>query len=97
MTALKHDYYQIYNEGDSYTVKGHGQHPKHSVCYGQTRIVFLGNYDTEAEARAAFPQLPTDGSEWGNKFIDKDLTRMPSVAPAWFDPMDAGERWDGDY
>lgn len=96
--AQEHEYYKLHkeNKGDSFTVKGYGEHEKHSVCYGLTRIVFLGSFDTEAEAREAFPQLPNDGSEWGNKFFDRELTRMPDRAPVWFDESAAGERWGED-
>jgi hypothetical protein len=88
------DYFNIHNVSGRFTVKGYGQHPKHSVCFGQTRIVFLDSFDTEAAARKAYPQLATDGSEWGNKFFDRELTRMPTNPPADFDPYYAGESWD---
>ena len=91
-----HDYKLFKDEG-GFTVKGYGEHPRHSVNYGMTRIVFLDAFDTEAEARKAYPQLAGDGSEWGSKFLDADLTRQPSTAPSWFDPAIAGERWEDDY
>lgn len=94
-------YYKLHVEGQEgdqgrYVVKGYGDHEKHSVCYGQTRIVFLDAFSTEAEAREKYGPLLDAG--YGSKLLDQDLTRMPDVAPDWFDPADAGEVWsEEDY
>jgi hypothetical protein len=90
------DYYKIHKESGSSrcVVKGYGQHPKHSVCYPNTRVVFLDSFATEYDARKAYPMLPSDGTEWSSKFFDRELTRMPTSPPADFDPYYAGESWD---
>jgi hypothetical protein len=88
----EYDYYKLYVEdGNScrYVVKGFGSYPKSSVNYGMTRIVYLDCFDTEEEARAAYPDL-----SYGNKFLDTQ--DMPSTAPSWFDPTAAGEVWGED-
>ena len=97
----KYDYYKLHVEGrdgDSgrYVVKGYGSYEKHSVNYGMTMISFLDSFSTEAEAREAYPELPKDGSEYSNKFMDPPTDPGP-IAPGWFDPTIAGERWDEDY
>ena len=97
MPQEQFDYYQLHREQDDWVVKGYGQYPKHSVNYGMTRIVFLDSFDTEGEARKAYPQLGDFGENYGSKFIDDGLKHVPSVAPDWFDEAAAGERWDDDY
>lgn len=80
--AEQFDYYKLHKnagtETEPFAVKGYGEHPESSVCYGNTRIITLGLFPTERAARAAYPELPDDGTEWGSKFSDRELTRMPA-------------------
>ena len=92
----EYDYYELHTDSRlGYVVKGYGSYPRSSVNHGMTRIVFLDSFDTEAEAIEAYPQL--QGENYGSALLDQDLTRQPDTAPDWFDPADAGERWDDDY
>ena len=94
----QYDYYKLFADQQlGFIVKGYGSYPQSSVLAGQVRVVFLDSFATEAQAREAFPDLATDGSEWGSRILDADLNRMPDTAPDWFDPADAGERWEDDY
>ena len=99
--STKHDYYQLHvvaphGERGAFVVKGYGEYPSHSVNAGMTRVSFLGSYDTELEAREAYPQLG-DEDNYGSEFIDADLKHIPSTPPSWFDPSIAGEQWNDDY
>ena len=98
----KYNYYKLHVDGHPggrgrYVVKGYGIYEKYSVLAGQTKIVFLGSFDTEDAAREAYPLLPTDGTEYSSKFMDRGLNYIPKNPPAWFDETICGERWDEDY
>ena len=96
----KYDYYKLYNESSEeypkFVVKGFKPYPRSSVNYGMTMICFLNSFESEAEAREAYPDLPSDGTEFSNKFMEPSRDPGP-IAPSWFDPSIAGERWDDDY
>ena len=71
----KYEYYKLHmtgNPGDPHrwVVKGYGTYEKYSVLAGQVKISFLDSFRTEAEAREAYPDLKTDGTEYSNKYLD---------------------------
>lgn len=65
--------------------------PRHSVLSGQSRRTYLGEFKTLEEALKEYPKASV--SE-GCGYRDIDPGPIP---PTWFDPADAGERWDDDY
>jgi hypothetical protein len=72
---------------DDYGVYSYDEYPPGSVNEGQTRRRFLDAFDTLPEAKAAFPTASyTDGSG----YIEQPI---PTTAPAWFNPENAGETW----
>ena len=86
--------YTIEKEGNIFVVFGHGEYPAESVLCGQIARIRLGEFDTLERAGWAYPLAS----------VCKHSTRIPSgwmsgsdLAPSWFDPADAGERWDDDY
>lgn len=71
-----------------YSVYGHGEYEESSVLAGQYRRAFLDSFDTLEEAVKAYPQAEViQGTTCG-------LTKMPSLPPDWFDPVNAGEQWE---
>jgi hypothetical protein len=74
--------------GKPIAVYGIGRYEDWSVLAGQTKRVFLDDFDTVEEAQVAYP----DASESGLP----ERARVPINPPSWFDPMDAGERWSED-
>jgi len=97
MKNSKYDYLKMHAVDGMIDVKSytHNGYPKSSVCVGMTLIKFVGTFETETDAMVAFPELTEDC--YSSKFMDADLTRMPSMPPADFDPYYAGERWEDDY
>ena len=74
-----------YNE--SYGVYKYDVWSNHSVLAGQERRTYLKEFDSLEEAKAEFPDA---------EVIDHSCFKplvMSSVAPDWFDPLDAGEEW----
>lgn len=76
--------------GGGVNVYGYGEYPESSVNHGMTRRVFLDAFDTREAAQAAYPRA--ERCE-GRRVVETD---PGPIAPAWFDPADAGERWDED-
>lgn len=98
---LKHD---IHGE-DKYAIYGYGVYPDSSILAGQFRKVFIEWCDDleHAERRsetlngfskqtAECPSTHRDDAE-----ALSELSGLPKFPPDWFDPSDAGERWDDDY
>lgn len=81
-----------YTGKDLWHVKGHGEYEDSSVLAGSYRRVHLDTFDTEAEARAAYPWA--DGGD--QPVPELPDNPMPLTAPGWFDPADAGEAWGED-
>jgi len=78
---------------DGYGAYEHGVYEKSSVLAGQPSRTFRGGFDTVEKALEWFPLA--DVLEHSTK---QDVeTMLPRTAPDWFDPADAGERWDDDY
>lgn len=82
-------------------VFGHGVYPESSVLAGQAQRVFLAEFKTQEEAQERYPgaevlehSTKPIRYEWDSL---TDLSGLPERAPDWFDPADAGERWDDDY
>ena len=74
-----------YNE--AYGVYKYDTWPSHSVLAGEERRTYLEEFNTLEEAQAKYPKAVV---------VDHSCFRplvMSSVAPDWFDPMDAGEEW----
>lgn len=76
-----------------WSVKGHGTYEKGSVLEGQWCKVHLQSFDTEAEARAAYPfEDITQGA------TGPSTAEVPLCPPSDWSPDDAGEAWgENDY
>lgn len=72
---------------------GYGEYEESSVLAGQHRQARLERYNTREEAEKD-TGLKVDA---GSTPLSEDMIPvMPTSAPAWFDPMDAGEAWGED-
>jgi hypothetical protein len=60
-----YDYYHMLAKGGKVVVKGYDTYPAHSVLAGQTRISFLGSFNTETDAKASYPQ-----ATWGHAMTE---------------------------
>lgn len=78
---------------ERYGVYEYGIYPPYSVLAGQSQRSFLGSFETLKEAQDEFPDAIWE-EEDGSGF---QPVVIPHEPPAWFDPADAGERWDDDY
>jgi len=52
----KFEYYTLRNSGGRVDLLGWGTYPPHSVLAGQAAKIFLGSYETEEEAIAAYKE-----------------------------------------
>ena len=86
--------YTIEREGADFVVFGHGEHPEESVLCGQPARNRLAYCKTLEEAQELYPQATVP--EYSTR-IPSGWLPMSDVAPSWFDPTYAGERWDEDY
>jgi hypothetical protein len=70
-------------------VLGWGTYPEDSVLAGQARKVWLDNFPTEAEARAAYPQAEGFSSAWDGQPSLAHLPDEDTPAPggAWPDDI----------
>ena len=91
---FKYNDYTIEQEDDNFIVFGHGEYPEDSVLAGQYARCAIDTFNTLEEASKAYPKAS----------ILERSTRIPSswismsdIPPSWFDPADAGERWNEDY
>jgi hypothetical protein len=75
---------------DAYGVYRYSVYPRGSVLEGQERRSALGQFPTLEAARAAFPEA----DYYGDDHTGYAEISIPHTAPAWFDPIDAGEAWD---
>jgi len=75
-------------EEDKVEVIEHGVYPEHSVLAGQARRAYRGTFDTVKDALSEFP----DAEVLEHNTLA--TASVPQVAPDWFDPADAGERWE---
>jgi hypothetical protein len=86
--------------GGDHQAWGHGVYPSSSVLAGQPQRVFLAGGSRE-ELLAQFPNadvLEHSTRPWRDDAASlADLSGLPSEPPGWFDPANAGERWDDDY
>jgi hypothetical protein len=72
-----------------YGVYRYGVYEDSSVLAGQQKRSFVDSFPTLAEAQAAYP-----GAEWdGDGYSQRVPVHIPDAAPAWFDPLAAGETW----
>jgi len=82
------------------TIYVYSEWPKHSVCHGSgERRQWLGVLESWDEVPEFIKYAESQGVKFdvvtgGTQYQEFS---MPSVAPAWFDEADAGERWDSDY
>jgi len=86
---------------EGFAVYGHGTYGKSSVLEGQTFRTQLDLGDTLKAIKAAWPTAVvldhnTKPFRLGNESLE-ELSGLPATPPAWFDPANAGESWDGDY
>jgi len=86
---------------EGFAVYGHGTYGANSVLEGQTFRTQIDLGDTLEAIQAMYPGAETlDHNTAPFRFGDEslaDLSGLPTSPPDWFDPGDAGERWDDDY
>lgn len=89
----EYDWLTIEPDGrGGYTVYGHGTHEETSVLAGRAMRQHLRNFRTLDEAKSEYPTARV--LEWSTK---GDYSSDPGpIPPSWFDPADAGERWNDD-
>lgn len=84
------------------SVFGLGEYETCSVLSDQTRRAYIRDYETVEAAKADFPtgiyfdNDPADCLEWEETLEEmalETISALPSEAPDWFDPYDAGETW----
>lgn len=78
-----------YSHFDKYGVYAYGVYERGSVLEGQEKRSLLGLYDTIEDAREDFPGADETGCGYSEHVIS-------DIAPSWFDPTAAGERWSED-
>jgi len=83
---------EVQHEYGTFGVFGHGEYERSSVCYGQQRRVFLDSFDTHEEAQTEYPEAETSCCTR----VNDPMSLMPTAAPDWFDPANAGETWHED-
>jgi len=92
----KYDYYEIHRSkyGDGFDVKGVkvNGYPRHSVLAGQDRIVFLDSFDTEEEAKKAYPEAEMSGPWTGARNYTDHLPGDDDPDP-FGDDADAANDW----
>ncbi len=90
------DYITIEPDKDGgFWVVQHGVYSESSVLAGQDFRQLTRHFDTLEETQAAFPQAEALDYSTKNTWAGQSL---PDVAPAWFDPANAGEVWrEEDY
>lgn len=77
---------------DGWVVYHHSTYPDTSVLAGYPSRQWVRHYPTLAEAQAEYPVAEV--LDYSTK---EPPPILPHVAPDWFDPDAAGERWDDDY
>lgn len=80
---------KTYYHPDQWGVYRYDTYPEGSVLEGHERRSFLDSFDSEAEARAAYPDAVMAG---GSGFADRPLPRFPEDEP----DLDRGFGEDGD-
>lgn len=77
-----------YHHDDEWGVYEYGTWPRGSVNEGRQSRKLLDRFDSEAEAREAYPDARVGGCGYV-EYSDRTV-------PAWFDPTAIGESWDGE-
>jgi hypothetical protein len=73
----EYDYYTLrHSKYGGIDVLGWSTYPKGSVLEGQPMKVFLGAFDTEEEAKKAYPQATSYSSVWTEPQVS--LNHLPS-------------------
>lgn len=92
MTELTIEPYQDeWMEYPMWTVYEHSTYERGSVLEGQPKRSFKDQFDSLESAKKNYPEARVcDHST-------KVSVTLQDCAPSWFDPMNAGERWDEDY
>lgn len=75
---------------DNYWLCARGTYDRSSVLAGEDYRQLQVPYDTLEAAQAANPGVAV--SDEGAPIVRE----LPTSAPSWFDPMDAGEAWGED-
>lgn len=78
----------------AYGVYAYDTWPMSSVLGGQSRRTYIREYPTLEEAQAEYPNAEINVHK---PYIPDPELPLSPIAPSWFDPADAGERWDDDY
>ena len=55
---------------NKFTVYEHSTYPRHSVLAGQHRRVWMDDFDTLAEAQAAYPQARVSGATYRAPYLE---------------------------
>lgn len=90
------------HEDGDHAVYEHGIYPGSSVLAGQPRRVFRDR-GQKAELLRRHPNaevIDCSTKSMGRVSVPislADLSGLPMTPPGWFDPANAGERWDDDY
>jgi len=77
----------------------HGVYGPESILEGQSRRVFVAHFDSAEKALEAYPGadvLNHSTKIWRGDSLE-EISGLSASTPGWFDPRDAGERWDSDY
>ena len=72
---MKFDQYTMRVTDDGIDVVGWGTYPDDSVLAGQTSINYLDSFETEAEARKAYPKIDGFSSKWSEPRVS--LNHLP--------------------
>jgi hypothetical protein len=89
--------YPAPGEPETFAIYGYSVYENSSVLAGQEKRSCLGSgFKTVQDAivgarEAGYPNAEVSES---SGYIP---ATVPHTAPAWFDPLAAGERWDDDY
>ena len=97
---MEYDSITIEPSRGGFAVYGHGVYPESSVLAGQYRRSHLDRFETLDEAKREWPfaevrDHSTKPARIGGESLG-DLSGLPTCAPGWFDPADAGEHWSED-
>ena len=74
---------------DKWTVYEHSTYPRHSVLAGQRRRVWMDDFETLAEAQAAYPKARVSGATYQAPYLE----HLPSEDVPDYDPLEDRGLW----